>query len=344
MAGIGVKIRHWIGLLGVVAMLLPSFVVAQDEPPVPLPRRADRMPQATEIVQDQDPAATEAAVFGTDTPATDAPVAAVPDTPAVQAVEQVAAVPQPVTLVATIMDGGAAIPDGLTWRVFETRTDSTGDLALAAKSDDATAHLELVPGNYVVHVAYGRAQTTDTITVVDGNNEKSLVLEAGAIRLNAQVTGDIAIPINLLRFDIYSGTSESTRTLVAQNLAPSDIVTLNAGTYHIVSYFGDVNAVVKADLRVEPGQLTDATLYHKASQVSFKLVSEAGGEAIADIDWTVKTPDGQTVFENTGAFPTTVLAEGDYLVLAKRGEQVYNREFQVQPGGGEEIEVLTAVY
>jgi hypothetical protein len=39
-----------------------------------------------------------------------------------------------------------------------------------------------------------------------------------------------------------------------------------------------------------------------------------------------------------------VLAEGDYLVLAKRGEQVYNREFQVQPGGGEEIEVLTAVY
>jgi len=121
-------------------------------------------------------------------------------------------------------------------------------------------------------------------------------------------------------------------------------VTLNGGTYHIVSYFGDVNAVVRADLRVEPGQITDATLYHKASQVSFKLVSEPGGEAIADIDWTVKTQDGQTVFSSIGAFPSTVLAEGDYLVLAKRGEQVYNREFQVRPGAGEEIEVLTAVY
>jgi len=105
-----------------------------------------------------------------------------------------------------------------------------------------------------------------------------------------------------------------------------------------------VNAVVRADLRVEPGQLTDATLYHKAAQVSFKLVSEAGGEAIADIDWTVKTADGQTVFTNIGAFPSTVLAEGDYLVLAKRGEQVYNREFQVQPGPAREIEVLTTVY
>lgn len=339
------KIRHWICLLGVVAMVLPGIVVAQDAPPTPLPRRADRMPQ--QIEQVQDPAATEAAVLGTDAPAegpASADVAAVPDTPAVEAVEKVAAVPQPVTLMATITDGGAAIPDGLTWRVFETRTDASGDLALAAKSEDATAHLELVPGNYVVHVAYGRAQTTDTITVAEGENEKALVLDAGAIRLNAQVSGDIQIPINLLRFDIYSAGTESERTMVAQNLAPSDVVTLNAGTYHIVSYFGDVNAVVRADLRVEPGQLTDATLYHKASQVSFKLVSEPGGEAIADVEWTVKTQDGQTVFTNIGAFPSTVLAEGDYLVLAKRGEGVpFTREFQVQPGAGEEVEVLTAV-
>jgi len=325
-------------------MLLPSIVVAQDGAPVPLPRRADRMPQTIEQSQDQDPAATEAAVLGTDAPIDDAPAVAVPDTPALEAVEKVAAVPQAVTLVATITDGGAAIPDGLVWRVFETRTDASGELALAAKSDDATARLELVPGNYVVHVAYGRAQTTDTITVVDGDNTKSLVLDAGAIRLNAQVAGDIQIPINLLRFDIYTAGSDSERTLVAQNLAPSDLVTLNAGTYHIISYFGDVNAVVRADLRVEPGQLTDATLYHKASQVSFKLVSEPGGEAIADVEWTVKTQDGQTVFSNIGAFPSTVLSEGDYLVLAKRGEGVpYTREFQVQPGAGEEIEVLTAV-
>ena len=309
---------------------------------MPLPRRADRMPE--QIEQGQDPMATEAAVFGTDASAEDGAPAVAPEAPAVAAIEKVAAVPQAVTLVARITDGGRTIPDGLTWRVFETHTDSSGDLALAAKSDEATAHLELVPGNYVVHVAYGRAQTTDTITVAEGDNQKALVLDAGVIRLNAQVSGDIEIPINLLRFDIYSGGAESERTLVAQNLAPSDIVTLNAGTYHIVSYFGDVNAVVRADLRVEPGQLTDATLYHKASQVSFKLVSEPGGEAIADVEWTVKTEDGQTVFSNIGAFPSTVLAEGDYLVLAKRGDQTpYTREFQVQPGAGEEIEVLTTV-
>ncbi len=112
------------------------------------------------------------------------------------------------------------------------------------------------------------------------------------------------IPINLLRFDVFSaGSSDANRAIVAQEIGANDILTVNAGTYHIVSYFGDVNATVRADLRVEPGELTDVTLYHRAAQVSFKLVSEAGGEAIADVDWTVKTSDGTTVFDDTGAFP-----------------------------------------
>ncbi len=216
---------------------------------------------------------------------------------------------------------------------------------LAAKSSAAIARIKLAPGNYVVHVAYGKAQASDTLTVKEGENDKSLVLQAGGLRLNAAVTGDVPIPINLLHFDVFTaGQSDADRALVAQDLSANDILTLNAGTYHIVSYFGDVNAVVRADLQVEPGQLTDATLYHKAAQTSFKLVSEAGGEAIADVDWTVKTADGDSIFTNTGAFPTTVLQEGDYTVFAKRGDQVYNRQFEVQSGQPKEVEVLTTVY
>lgn len=332
-----VKLRALIGMLALAALLAPAF--AQDNAPSPLPRRADRMPAGVEAPANA-PAADVAAV---------APEVLTPEalaSAAAAAAEAVAAQldPQPVTLTARMTEEGATLPEGITWRVFETRTDAAGDLILAQKSDDATARMQLPPGDYVVHLAYGRAQITDTLKVARGDNTKEMVLDAGAMRLNAAVTGDVAIPINLLRFDIYTAGAESTRTLVAQNLSPNDIVTLNAGTYHVVSYFGSVNAVVRADLRIEPGQLTEATLYHKAAQVSFKLVSEAGGEAIADIDWTVKTTDGQSIFTETGAFPTTVLGEGDYLVLAKRGEQVYNREFQVQPGAQREIEVLTTVY
>lgn len=310
-------------VLAVAALASPSFVApavaqqaAAEMPPMPRPR-PDTGNHAA------------------------APVAA---TPAAAAITALTSTPQSITLSARITQDGVPIPDGLVWRIFDTKPDASGELALAAKSDLGAPTVELPPGDYVVHIAYGRAQTSEALSVAPGVSEKSIILDAGALRLNSAVTGDIAIPVGLLKFDIFTAGEETDRALVAEGLVPNDIVTLNAGTYHIVSYFGSVNAVVRADLRVEAGQLTDATLYHHASQVGFKLVSEPGGEAIADVEWTVKTAEGATVFTELGAFPSTVLAAGDYLVLAKQGAQVFNREFQVQSGSPREIEVLTTVY
>ena len=327
-------------LIAALALLIALPAFAQDAPPTPAPMPMFHAPVATG--DDVAPAGQDAPPAEATAPSEDAAVPA-PATAkdAIQAVTD----PQPVTLEALVSDGGKPIGEGLMWRIFAAKSDGGGQLTLAAKSDQPIAKVQLPPGNYVVHVAYGRAQASDTLVVKEGENDKSLVLQAGGLRLNAAIAGDVPIPINLLHFDVFtSGQSDADRALVASNMGANDIVTLNAGTYHIVSYFGDVNAVVRADLQVEAGQLTDATLYHKAAQISFKLVSEAGGEAIADVDWTVKTADGTTIFTNTGAFPSTVLQEGDYLVLAKRGDKVYNRQFEVQPGQPKEIEVLTAVY
>ncbi|MFD2646419.1 hypothetical protein ACFSX5_01275 [Devosia albogilva] len=303
--------------------LQPVHVLAQEEaemPPLPRPR------------PDPDALPTDGG----------APVNQV--TPATDAIDAATAAPQAVVLTARITPDGAPIPEGLVWRIFESEPDSNGELALLAKSESGEASIELEPGQYVVHVAYGRAQSSETVTIQPGQGSIEMVLGAGALRLNAAVTGEVPIPPGLLAFDIYTDQEEVARGLIAEAVSPNEIVTLNSGTYHVVSRFGEVNATVRADLRVEPGQITDATLYHHAAQISFKLVSEQGGEAIADVEWTVKTADGTTVFSNLGAFPTTVLAEGDYLVLAKLGETVYNREFQVQPGPPREIEVLTSVY
>lgn len=250
--------------------------------------------------------------------------------------------PQPVTLSARISDDGPFIPDGLVWRVFDTRVDETGELALVAKSEDATASLSLPPGEYVMHVAYGRAQASDRLFVEPGPNTHTMVFEIGGLELNALVSGDIPIPADLLQFDVYSEGPDG-RITIGENLAPGEMIHLNAGIYSITSRFGAINAVVRSEIRVEPGQVTEATLYHKASQVSLRLVSEEGGEAIADVEWTIKTTDGETIFTDIGAFPATVLAAGDYLALAKLGENVYNRQFEISPGTPREIEILTQV-
>lgn len=251
--------------------------------------------------------------------------------------------PQPVTLSARLTDDGPFIPNGLVWRVFDTTTDETGELALVAKSEEGTATLSLPPGEYIMHVAYGRAQASDTIFVEPGPNTHTIIFEVGGLRLDALISGDVPIPSDLLRFDIYSDGPNG-RMTVAENVPPGELLHLNAGIYSIVSRFGPINALVRSELRVEPGQITEATLYHRAAQVTLRLVSEAGGEAIADVEWTIQTPAGETIFSDIGAFPATVLAEGDYLALAKLGENVYNREFEIVAGSPREVEILTTVY
>ena len=338
----------WIAL---VALLVAS-AFAQDAAPLPAPLPAFHSPAADDQSGADDgsgdAAAPDALPSADSEPATDvaSPDETTSEAPATatEAIDTVTD-PQPVTLTALSTSGGKPLGEGVVWRVYSAKPSPGGDLPLAAKSTDPVAHITLPPGEYIVHAAYGRAQVSDAFKVKEGDNKESVVLEVGGLRLAAAITGDVPIPINLLRFDVFTaGQNDSDRALIAQGLGANDILTVNAGTYHVVSYFGDVNAIVRADLRVEAGQLTDATLYHKAAQVSLKLVSEQGGEAIADVDWTIKSKDGTTLFTDTGTFPVTVLSEGDYTVFAKRGDKVYNRDFAVEPGQPCEIDVLTAVY
>ena len=83
------------------------------------------------------------------------------------------------------------------------------------------------------------------------------------------------------------------------------------------------------------------TPYQKAAQVSFKLVTQSGGEAIADVDWSVKSRTGSQVFAQTGSYPSIVLEAGDYTVSAKRAGKVYSKDFSVAPGKQMDIDVVT---
>jgi len=112
------------------------------------------------------------------------------------------------------------------------------------------------------------------------------------------------------------------------------------GNYHIVSNYGDSNAVVRSDIRVQTGKLTDVTVNHRAALITLKLVSERGGEAIANTSWSVITPGGDVIKESTGVFPRIVLAEGDYRAIARNEGRTYERDFKVITGVDGEVEVL----
>lgn len=71
-----------------------------------------------------------------------------------------------------------------------------------------------------------------------------------------------------------------------------------------------------------------------------KLVRDHGGEAIADTSWSVLTNSGDPIRETVGAFASMVLAEGDYTIVAKNRDRIYQRDFTVEGGHNTEVEVL----
>lgn len=255
--------------------------------------------------------------------------------------EQMAVPAGEITLSARLTDIAEPIPRGLVWRVFADKPQTDGTLPLIASAQGGTSIFQLEPGNYLVHAAFGRAGATKRITVGREPMHEDMVLDAGGLKLDAVLSGGVRIPHNKLKFSIYEAQVDShgERPLIIPNVSPNTVVRLNAGTYHVVSTYGAVNAVIRADIRVEAGKLTEASVEHRAAQLTMKLVREEGGEAIADTSWSVLNDSGDIVRESVGAFSSMVLAEGNYTAIAKNRDHIYQKPFTVVAGRNEDVEV-----
>lgn len=246
------------------------------------------------------------------------------------------------SLKAQLTEKSEPLPNGVAWRIFSPNAGPDGKLPLIETREGGIARFSLSPGTYLVHAAFGRAGATKKITVGTEPREEVLVLDAGGLMLNAVLSGNIKIPPANLKFSIYDGVEDANggRKLIIPDVTPNSIVRLNAGTYHVVSTYGNVNAVIRSDIVVQAGQLTTATVEHKAAQLTLKLVREKGGEALADTSWSILTESGDIVSESAAAFASVVLAEGSYTAIAKNKDRIFQRDFQVVAGRNEDVEVL----
>lgn len=231
---------------------------------------------------------------------------------------------------------------GLVWRVFSAQPDENGVFKVVARRTDPNPEFTLRAGDYVIHVAYGRAKAAKQITVKDSFLEETLVLNAGGLRLSAGRYDGQPIPASKVSYAIYSSEQDQfgQRKLILPSVPPGKVVRLNAGTYRVVSQYGDANAVVRADVTIEAGQLSEAVVSHEAAKVTLKLVNEAGGEALADTSWSVQTLGGEVVAQSVGAFPTHILAPGTYTVIARHEGVAYARKYTVELGYDQEVEIV----
>ena len=234
------------------------------------------------------------------------------------------------------------INGGLVWRVFADKPDDTGTFKLIREERGATPNIVLPPGNYVVHVALGLVSAVRAVSLKVGDRSRGLRASGRrtAHRGPRRHQQDSAEPdfVRALQGQPVRG-APSAPSLVP-NVAAGDVALLPEGTYYIISNYGDANSVVRSDIRVQAGKLTDVTVSHRAAVITLKLVSDRGGEALANTAWSVITPGGDVIKELIGAFPRVVLSEGEYRAIAKNEGKVFERPFNVVNGVDGEVEVV----
>jgi hypothetical protein len=331
-------------LLSLLLQALPGSVSAQmftDRPP-PMPPAS--IPEAPGGAMSLAPSSGPASIPTLPAPLTQPPITQ----PPIAAIPPVAPPPGASTAGQAVLSLTArygkdmpVITGGLVWRVFSDKPDETGTFKMIREDHGATPNIVLPPGSYVVHVALGLVSAVRPVTLKSETAREAFVLPAGGLRIEGRV-GTSKIPTNQISFGIYKGSQFETteRPALLPSVSPGDVALLQEGTYYIVSNYGDANSVVRSDIRVQAGKLTDVIITHRAAVITLKLVSSQGGEALANTAWSVITPGGDVIKESIGAFPKVILAEGEYRAIAKNEGKVFERPFNVVNGVDGEIEVV----
>ena len=226
----------------------------------------------------------------------------------------------------------------------------------------AQPSLKLPAGDYVLHVAFGLASATRSVTLAAEAHSEQLSLAAGALRIHGTL-GNTPIDPSKLALDIYvPERNNSQAKLVWAKARVGEVIGVPEGTYHIASTYLDsvgvgsvgvgkpgggapgtpveTNSIVSGDVRVAPGKIVDVTLRHRFATLTIKLVNTPGAEALANTTFTVLTPGGDIIRELIGAFPSLVLAEGEYVVIARHDSKTFQATFQVQSGMDRDVEVI----
>jgi hypothetical protein len=325
-------------LLAVIVTPATAQMFSDRPPPVPPASVPEPLGGAISLAPPSGPASIPSLPAPLTQPSVAAvpPVAPPPGAPAAPAAGQAV-----LSLTARYGKDLPVINNGLVWRIFSDRPDETGTFKLIREERGATPNIVLPPGSYVVHVALGLVSAVRAVTLKSETDRESFLLPAGGLRIEGRV-GASKIPQNQIAFAIYKGSQFELgeRASLVPNVAAGDVALLPEGTYYIVSNYGDANSVVRSDIRVQAGKLTDVIITHRAAVIMLKLVSDKGGEALANTAWSVITPGGDVIKESIGAFPRVVLSEGEYRAIAKNEGKVYERAFNVVNGVDGEVEVV----
>jgi Ca-activated chloride channel homolog len=248
-------------------------------------------------------------------------------------------------LVARLASNSPPLTTNIKWEIYNFIKSSNGNRAQILTSDVARPNLPLAPGKYIVRAVFGVSSTAKVIEISPAKiTGATFVLNTGGIRVKPLLIAGNPPAGKVPRQWIYlSSTPQypNRARFIATADDPNQIHQLNAGTYELVSKFGTANAIVKTNVTVSPGLLTEVEISHKAGIVRFKLFKKwRGGEELKDVVWKLFDDEGNEVASNLAASSGEIIAPGRYKVSAKYNDNTYTKMFRIKPGRTKLVQVV----
>lgn len=231
------------------------------------------------------------------------------------------------------------------WEIYNFEKSSDGNRAQIVTTDVSQPTLPLAPGRYIVRAVFGVSSTAKVVKITTAQvTDATFILNVGGIRVKPLLIAgeppDGKIPHQWI-YLVSKADSLASPELIATADDPKKIHQLAAGTYELISRFGTANAVVKTNVTVSPGLLTEVEVSHKASIVQFKLFKKwRGGEELMDVSWKLLDDEDNVIAKNLNANAGEIIAPGRYKIVALYNNTTYSKIFKVKPGKKKLIKVV----
>ncbi len=244
-----------------------------------------------------------------------------------------------------ITSATATITRPIDWTAYKVEDAKADRWRKIASVETAEASISLPPGQYVVRASYGAARAAKVLVVKPGKRiDATFILNAGGLRVVPGLAFlDTPKDISAKHWVFGASANEKgKRRLFAQSTAIGEVVRLNAGTYTLVSRFGNANAVVETNITIRPGTLTEVEINHKVGIVSFRLKNppdEASGKS--SVKWQLVDGKGNIIVRTDGNEMKQILAPGSYRIMVEHKGKSYTSEFMVEIGETKAVEIAT---
>jgi hypothetical protein len=228
--------------------------------------------------------------------------------------------PVKVTLQAAIIQGAPPLHEPLVWTVSKPGQSNKQIGLQVASMTGPRGEFSIPPGDYVVTIKQREAVVTQPLTVGAVPVVKTMILNTSivAVRMIPYTGGKIVTePVHWEVFATGLG-APSANSKVADAVAPQTAFMVAAGYYVVRSHYHGVDTDLA--MLVEPGLSYSYTVDLYAANV----VAQASGpsKAMSQVKWQVvrsrPEADGthHVVATDTGANPTFLVREGNYMVIA----------------------------